>query len=183
MITFDDGDILRIGYDGKNGHPYTSIGKFLIQSGEIAAADMTLQVMEGWLRDRTDKARDVMARNASFVFFKALGGADARPVGARDIPLVEGRSLAVDAGVHRLGMPIFVSAPDLLHGLNGQSGIGFQRLMIAHDVGSAIRGAVRGDIYFGSGVEAGLAAGRVRHSCAFWSLVPRGMVPSGAGEP
>ncbi|HUS97437.1 MAG TPA: 3D domain-containing protein, partial [Hyphomicrobiaceae bacterium] len=110
--------------------------------------------------------------NASYIFFKELGPASsALPLGVRDIPLTEGRSLAVDAAWHGLGLPIFVSAPELAHAC--QCAQGFHRLMVAQDAGSAIRGPERGDIFFGTGEAAGVLAGKTRHAGMFHVLLPR----------
>lgn len=106
-----------------------------------------------------------MWQNRSFVFFRPLEGPEASSaLGAENIPLSDGRSLAVDTAYHALGTPIFVSAPSL--------GDGFKRLMIANDVGSAIRGPERGDIYYGSGPDAGARAGVTKHAASFYVLVP-----------
>ena len=106
---------------------------------------MSLQALTDWLKADPKRARDVMWQNKSYVFFRELQGAEAAaPLGVLDVPLTTGRSLAVDAGVHALGLPIFVSAPTLTHA--GGTG-GFHRLMVAQDVGSAIRGPERGDLY------------------------------------
>lgn len=170
-IRLPDGRSIRIAYDGKNGHPYTSIGRHLIDAGVIAAADMTLDALKNWLTAHPVEARNVMHRNKSFVFFRELDGDADAPLGALGIGLSEGRSLAVDTGYHALGTPVYVSAPTLKPGGAGA----FQRLMIAQDVGSAIRGAERGDIYFGSGAEAGRLAGATKHSGRFFILLPRGV--------
>ncbi len=111
-----------------------------------------------------------MRQNRSYVFFRELSGTEAAgPIGALDIPLTQGRSLAVDAGIHALGLPVHVSAPTLTHAT--KTG-GFHRLMIAHDVGSAIKGPERGDIYFGSGPAAGKLAGVTKHPAKFHVLLP-----------
>lgn len=167
----DEGTV-RVGYDGKNGHPYTSVGKVLIAAGEIAASEMSLDTLRAWLAADRDRAREMLWHNASFVFFRERAFvAGEGPLGVRDITLTAGRSLAVDASVHRLGLPIHVSVP----GLAADDGTaGFQRLMIAQDVGSAITGAERGDIFFGTGDAAGARAGATRHAARFHVLLPRG---------
>ena len=168
-IRLRDGRLQRITYDGKNGHPYTSIGRTLIEDGSLPADTLTLQVLGDWLRADPERGRKVLWRNASFVFFRLLEG-DA-PIGVLGAPLTTGRSLAVDPAYHELGSPIYVSAPSLTHA--GASG-GFHRLMIAQDVGSAIKGPERGDIYFGTGEAALAMAGITKHPGRFFVLRPRG---------
>jgi membrane-bound lytic murein transglycosylase A len=180
-IRFADGTSLRLGYDGKNGHPYTSIGRHLIDTGVIGAERMSLQALAAWLKADPARGRTVMQRNASYVFFRELTGPEAAgALGVDGITLTAGRSLAVDAGVHHIGTPIHVVAPTLIHA-GGRGGL--QRLMIAHDVGSAIRGPERGDVYFGSGAAAGRRAGITRHSGRFFVLLAReAEPPRAAGE-
>jgi membrane-bound lytic murein transglycosylase A len=170
QIRLADGGTMRVAYDGKNGHPYTSIGRVLIDSGEIAEADMSLDALKAWLRADPARGRALMQRNASFVFFRPLAGSEADHVyGVDGIPLTAGRSLAVDAGVHAVGTPVYVVAPTAVH----ITGAAFQRLMVAQDVGSAIRGPERGDIFAGSGPEAGRIAGITKHPGQFFVLLPR----------
>jgi len=112
-----------------------------------------------------------MRENRSYIFFRELWAheMESGPIGAEGVALTPGRSLAVDASYHALGTPIFVAAPQLVD----EAGRPFQRLMIAQDVGSAIRGAERGDIFFGSGEAAGVLAGTTRQDAKFFILVPR----------
>jgi membrane-bound lytic murein transglycosylase A len=172
QIRFANGSTVRVTYDGKNGHPYTSIGRYLIDSGQFPADRMSLDALKEWLEQDRARGRKVMQVNASFVFFRELSGLEGDgPVGVMHIPLSEGRSLAVDTAFHAIGLPIYVSSPSLTHVGTRQ---GLHRLMIAQDVGSAIRGPERGDIYFGSGDEAGRRAGITKHPGAFTVLLPRG---------
>ena len=166
VVRLPDGRQMRITYDGKNGHPYTSIGRTLIDEGALTAEGLTLQVLGDYLRADPVYGRAVMQRNASFVFFKELSGDSA--VGVLGTPLTPGRSLAVDTAFHALGAPIYVSAPSMTH----VSPDGFHRLMIAHDVGSAIKGPERGDIYFGTGPDALALAGITKHPGTFFVLQP-----------
>lgn len=170
VIAFADGTELRITYDGKNGHPYTSVGRYLIDAGLFPADQMSLDALKTWLRADPQRGRAAMHQNRSYVFFRALEGAAAQSaLGAMEIPLTSGRSLAVDTRWHHLGTPIYVSSPTLTHA--GHPG-GFHRLMIAQDVGSAIRGPERGDIYFGTGDEAGVRAGITKHPGRYVVLLP-----------
>lgn len=166
VIKLPSGRLMRITYDGKNGHPYTSIGRTLIDEGALSAEGLTLQALGDYLRADAARGRRVMQRNASFVFFRELCFDSA--VGVLGTPLVTGRSLAVDTAFHALGSPIFVTAPSMTHVSPG----GFHRLMVAHDVGSAIKGPERGDIYFGTGSDALALAGITKHAGAFHVLQP-----------
>ncbi len=171
LVELTDGTSVRLTYDGKNGHPYTSIGRRLVESGAFTAEEVTMDVLGQWLRADPDRGRRLMWENASYVFFRELGEAEGQSaLGVMGVPLTPGRSLAVDAGVHALGTPIYVVAPELTHTAEGGP---FQRLMIAQDVGSAIRGPERGDVYFGSGSDAGRRAGITRHAGNFFVLLPR----------
>ena len=180
VIRFPDGSSVRVTYDGKNGHPYTSIGRYLIDQGVIGATSMTLDRLGAYLRADERRGREVMQQNASFVFFRELSPAEGeRALGAMGIGLTAGRSLAVDASVHTLGTPIYVVAPTLRHAVPNRP---FQRLMVAQDVGSAIRGPERGDIFFGSGERAGALAGVTKEPGQFFVLVPRSGISRAAAR-
>lgn len=169
-VELPDGKKVRIAYDGKNGYPYTSIGRVLIDEGQIEAARMSLKALKQWLRVDLERARAVLWRNESYVFFRELKDKEAKgPMGANSIPLQAGRSLAVDTTFYALGTPIYVDAPEITHA--NKKG-GFRRLMVAHDVGSAIKGSERGDIYFGAGDAAGRLAGVTKAPGHFFVLLP-----------
>lgn len=177
QLQFDDGTMMRVTYDGKNGHPYTSVGRYLIDQGVFQERDMTFQALKAWLQANLDRARDVLWQNKSYIFFRALKDDEPNSaLGVMQIPLMPLRSLAVDTAFHEIGTPVFVSAPDLQHADPDRPG--FVRLMIAHDVGSAIRGPERGDIFFGSGAEAGDKAGQTVHRGSFTVLKPKGATAS-----
>ena len=168
-IKLTDGKSIRIGFAAKNGYPYTSIGKALVDQGEIDASSMSMQRLMAWMRANPEKAKQVMWKNRSYIFFRELDtelGADG-PIGAQGVALSPGRSLAVDAGFHELGTPLWVSVPQLK-----RANKRFERLMIAQDVGSAIQGPERGDIYWGSGEKAGRTAGTIKYPGNFTVLVP-----------
>ena len=180
-IELPSGEQIRITYDGKNGYPYTSIGKALIEQGELKPDNVSLQSLKEWLRADRKRAQPILWKNESYVFFRELKGAEAgSAMGVLKIPLQVGRSLAVDTAYHAIGMPIYVSAPELTHATKAG---GFNRLMIAHDVGSAIKGPERGDLYFGSGDQAGRLAGVTKHPGRFFVLLPRdALVAQAAGS-
>ena len=169
-IELPDGEKVRITYDGKNGYPYTSLGRHLIEAGTFAPESMSLKALSSWLKQDRKRAEEMMWKNQSYVFFRELKGAEAEgAMGVLGIPLQPGRSLAVDTAYTAIGLPVYVSAPSITHATTTGS---FQRLMIAHDVGSAIKGAERGDIFFGSGDKAAKTAGVTKHPGHLFVLKP-----------
>lgn len=171
LVRLDDGTAKRLTYAGKNGHPYTSIGKVLIARGELGADDIDMDRVKAWLRADPERGRALMQENLSYVFFRVLSETEARdgPLGAAGVSLTPGRSLAIDTAHHGLGTPVFVTTADL----NTDEGQPFRRLMIGQDVGSAISGSQRGDIFWGTGEGAGAIAGRTRHKARFHALLPK----------
>lgn len=174
-VLLPGGDILRLGYAGRSGHPYTSIGRILIESGEIAQSEMSLASLKHWIRSAGQlpgqRGRLLMQRNRSYVFFKVdtrIGPHDG-PVGAAGISLSPVRSIAVDRSLWHYGLPFWVDARLPWKSTAPEP---FQRLMIAQDTGSAIVGPARVDIFFGSGEEAGKLAGGIRHSACVHVLLP-----------
>jgi membrane-bound lytic murein transglycosylase A len=174
-IKLTDGTTVRVHYDGKNGHPYSSIGRYLIDNAIAPADRMSMTALADWLRADPERGRQVMWQNNSYVFFREIRDDTGAPLGAMRVPLTPARSLAIDTAFHALGMPVYVSAPTMKH-VPGLSS--FNRLMVGQDVGSAIRGPERGDIYFGSGDMAAKVAGSTMHPARFYVLVPN--APSGA---
>jgi membrane-bound lytic murein transglycosylase A len=170
LVRLKEGGTVRLSYAGKNGHPYTSIGRLLIEQGAIAPDAMSMATVKAWLRADEARGRALMEENRSYVFFRVLDAQEGRdgPRGAQGVSLTPGRSLAVDTEYHRLGLPVFVTAD----GLMTERGEPFRRLMIAQDVGSAIRGPERGDIFWGTGEAAGAIAGSTRHKARFHVLLP-----------
>lgn len=168
-IRLTDGSSVRLNYDGKNGYPYTSVGRYLVDKGYFTVDAVTLQALRKWLRADPERGKAAMWQNESFIFFRELAASAEGAQGAMSVALTPGRSLAVDTAYHTLGTPIYVVAPALR--LAG-SRDGFKRLMVAQDVGSAIKGPQRGDIYYGSGDKAGRLAGITKHAGRFFVLLP-----------
>ncbi len=162
-IRLDDGSVMRVAYAGRNGHPYTSIGKLLVQQGVMDLETMTLERLMGWLKDNPEPARALMRQNRSYIFFReAAELAEAQgPIGGAGIPLTPGRSLAVDRTIWPYGLPVFIDGT-LPHALDRTEPL--RRLMVAQDTGSAIVGPARGDFFVGSGEGAGTQAGLMRHA-------------------
>lgn len=175
-VVLPDGRELRLTYAGRNGHPYSSIGRILVEAGEIPAADMGLERVKAWIRAQGQApgaaGAALMLRNKSYVFFAQSGDlpADDGPIGGAGLSLSPLRSIAVDRRIWSYGVPFWLAAE-----LPWQTAepTPFRRLMVAGDTGSAIIGPARADIYFGSGAEAGARAGSIRHGCDFIVLLPR----------
>ena len=175
-IAFEDGTKRRVAYAGTNGHVYFAIGRRLVDLGAFTPAQVTMPAIRDWLAANPDRAPEVMRENASYVFFRWLEegqGADG-PVGTQGVVLTARRSLAVDRRFVPLTVPIWldVEAPDPDPAKEDRR---LRRLMVAQDTGGAIRGPVRGDVYWGTGDEAGSVAGRMKHRGRYWLLLPRGL--------
>jgi membrane-bound lytic murein transglycosylase A len=171
-IRLADGSVMRVAYAGRNGRPYTSIGRLLVQQGEMDLESMTLEKLMGWLKQHPGPARDLMRQNQSYIFFREaseLAPGDG-PIGGAGIPLVPWRSLAVDRTLWAYGLPFWLEGELPVTLAEAEP---LRRLMIAQDTGSAIVGPARGDFFFGSGAEAGRRAGLLRHQTRFVVLKPR----------
>jgi peptidoglycan lytic transglycosylase A len=174
-IRLEDGKELRVGYAAQNGHPYTAIGRELIARGALDRKDVSLQSIRAWLEAHPNQAREVMEKNASYVFFETLHGDS--PLGAQGIPLTPQRSLAVDLTRHALGVPLWlVATSPSPH--PGEPDRKLRRLMVAQDTGGAIRGPVRGDVFWGFGPDAEAIAGRMKNRGKMWLLLPKGITHS-----
>jgi membrane-bound lytic murein transglycosylase A len=173
QVKFPDRSRARLAYDGRNGLPYTSVGKILIETGEIAEGDMSLVSLKAWLRRDIERGLAMMRRNRSFVFFKLIDDfdPDLGPVGGAGVPLTPLRAIAVDRTIWAYGLPFWIDAE---LPWSDETPRPFRRLMIAQDTGSAIVGAARADLFFGSGEAAGERAGAIRHQAKFIVLLPRG---------
>ena len=179
-ISLEDGTMLRVNYDAHNGYPYVPVERVLIDRKIIPREEMSPQRIREWTQNHPDEAKDVRRQNRSMVFFRIVGLNDkGEAIGAQGIPLTAGRSIAVDKALHVYGTPFFIEA-ELPTG-NERVSTPLRRTMIAQDTGSAIVGPARADLYFGSGDEAGQAAGRVRQSGRFAMLLPRELDPVAAG--
>lgn len=172
-LQFPDGQVRRITYAGKSGHPFTGIGRLLVERGEIPAEKISMAAIRDWLAVDGERADRLMRENRSYIFFEEAEVEDDRlgPVAAAKVPLEPGRSLAVDRHVHSFSTPIFVSASGLDDFDDPRP---FARLMIAQDTGTAIVGPSRGDLFTGSGPAAGAKAGSIKSSAHFVVLAPVG---------
>lgn len=165
-VRLDDGGTIRVGYAGHNGHPYVAIGRELIAAGEIPRDQVSMQTIRAWLAANPARAGEMMARNASYVFFRILKGGG--PVGSEGSVLTPGRSLAVDRRHVPLGVPLWLDTTD-----PRAPSVALRRLVVAQDTGGAIKGPVRGDLFWGFGAAAADAAGRMKERGRYYLLLPR----------
>jgi membrane-bound lytic murein transglycosylase A len=179
-VRLEDGTMLRINYDAHNGHPYTAIGRILIERGQVPREEMSMERIRQWMKDNPNDAKELRAHNKSYVFFRIVGlSNDNEPAGAQGVPLTPRRSIAVDKNLHVYGSIFYIEADLPISTPLPQTK--FRRLMVAQDTGSAIIGPARADLYFGAGDEAGRIAGRFRHPGKFALLLPRELDPVAAG--
>lgn len=169
-----DGSKRRVNYAAKTGQRFTAIGRELVSMGELKLEDVTMQSIRAWLKVNPARVDELLHRNRSYVFFQetGIGDPDLGPVAAAKVQLTAGRSIAVDRLLHTFGTPFYIDAPEL----RAFGGDAFRRLMIAQDTGSAIVGPARGDLFAGSGDDAGEIAGVVRATAQFYALVPKALV-------
>jgi len=176
-VRLPSGETIRIGYADQNGHPYASIGRYLVEQGELALEEASMQGIQAWARANPSRVEELLSKNPSYVFFRELPpderSTDASsgyvgPIGALGVPLTAERSIAVDRRFVPLGAPVYLVTtwPN--------SDVPLRRLMVAQDTGGAISGPVRADFFWGTGREAGRLAGRMRQDGEMWVLLPNG---------
>lgn len=177
-IALNEGGVMRIGFAEHNGHPYRSIGRVLIERGDLTAERASMQGIKAWARANPSKLSELLNQNPRYVFFRELlgtitplSGAGSGPPGAMGLPLTPERSIAVDPSYIPMGAPVHIATtwPNTDKPL--------QRLMLAQDIGGAIRGAVRADFFWGAGEKAAREAGRMQQSMRMWVLLPNGYLP------
>jgi len=170
-IELPDGKMVKVGYAEQNGYPYVSIGKKLVEAGELKLEEASMQGIQNWAEKNPDKLPALLVQNPSYVFFRESANALSAPLGALGVPLTNEYSLAVDARTVPLGAPVFLSTtyPNDHAPLN--------RLMLAQDTGGAIRGAVRADFFWGFGENAAAQAGKMKQQGRMWVLFPKGSEP------
>ncbi|WP_153111126.1 murein transglycosylase A [Propionivibrio limicola] len=177
-VRLPDGSMVRLGYADQNGHPYQSIGRVLVERGELKLEQASMQGIQAWARANPARLGDLLNSNPSYVFFREVpvkvgNGArqDEGPAGALGVPLTAERSIAVDPRHVPLGAPVFLATT------RPNSNLPLRRLMMAQDTGGAIRGVVRADFFWGFGAEAGNQAGRMKQQGQMWVLLPPGAGP------
>lgn len=167
-LDLEGGGVLRVGFADHNGHPYRSIGRLLIDRGELPAERASMQGIKAWTQQNPDKLREVLDYNPRYIFFRELPAGLSGPLGALGVPLTAHRSIAVDPRFVPLGAPVFLATTWPL------SNKPLRQLMLAQDTGSAIRGAVRADFFWGYGEDAAREAGRMKQALQMWVLLPQG---------
>lgn len=170
-VQLPDGSTVRIGYADQNGYPYQSIGRWLVSKGELSLNNASMDGIKRWAQENPHRLAELLNANPSYVFFREMPASEGGPVGALGVPLSEGRSIAVDPRFVPLGAPVFLATTYPL------SERALNRLVMAQDTGSAIKGGVRADFFWGFGAEAGREAGRMRQQGRMWVLLPKGMTP------
>ncbi len=172
-VLLDDGSSLRLTFSGQNGHAYTAIGQVLIRSKILRREEVTMASIRQWLTQNPKDRDAVLRQNRSYVFFRESPITDPGlgPPGADGLALTPGRSLAIDRSFHALGVPVFLNTADAA-ALDPP----IQRLMVTQDTGGAIRGVVRGDVFWGYGPDAAARAGRMKDRGQLYVLLPRGLV-------
>ncbi|OBU86478.1 murein transglycosylase A [Chromobacterium subtsugae] len=171
-IQLDDGSFIHVGFADQNGYPYQSIGKWLVDQRQLTLSDASMQGIKDWLARNPQRRDELFAVNPSYIFFKTTPGDNGGPVGALGVPLTGGYSIAVDPRYIPLGAPIYLSTTW------PHSAEPLVRLVHAQDTGSAIKGALRADLFWGYGTEAGMYAGRMKQQGSLWLLLPKGLSPS-----
>jgi membrane-bound lytic murein transglycosylase A len=171
-ILLDSGETIRVGYADQNGYPYRSIGRALVERGELAIEQASMQGIKAWARSHPAQVTQLLNSNSSYVFFRELPSNTFGPPGSLGVPLTPRRSIAVDARYTSLGAPVYIATtwPNTARPLN--------RLMIAQDTGGAIRGAIRADFFWGYGEAAAAEAGRMKQKLRMWVFLPQGYTPS-----
>jgi len=167
-----DGALTKVGYADQNGHPYISIGKKLIELGELKAEEASMQGIKQWAVRNPEKLPGLLAQNPSYVFFRELPGDLPAPLGALGVPLTNEYSLAIDPRAVPLGAPVFLATT------RPNSDAPLNRLMLAQDTGGAIKGAVRADFFWGYGDQAGALAGKMKQKGRMWIFYPKGSEPN-----
>lgn len=172
-LKLDTGEIVRVGYADQNGHPYTAIGKTLIDWKELDRETVSMQSIRHWLTDHPDRRDQVFNTNPSYIFFRELSEIDENdgPLGAQNVPLTPRHSLAVDLGYHALGVPVWLDA-ELPGGADSGDAGRLQTLMVTQDTGGAIKGPVRGDVFWGFGPQAEQLAGHMKQPGRLYLFVP-----------
>jgi membrane-bound lytic murein transglycosylase A len=175
-IALDDGSVVRAAYAGQNGQPYTAIGAVLIARGALKREDVSLQSIRAWIAAHPGDAQGLLDEDASYVFFveRPLGDTQLGASGAQRVALTPEASLAVDPHIHAMGAPAWIeaSAPDPDAAKPDRP---FNRLLVMQDVGGAIKGAVRGDVYWGYGAQAEAVAGRMKNRGRMIVLLPKAL--------
>ncbi len=170
LVQLENGERVHVGYADQNGHPYNSIGRLLVERGELTLAQASMQGIKNWARNNLGKLRDLLNSNPSYVFFRELPVGLPGPLGALGVPILGERSVAIDPKFIPLGAPLFLSTTE------PNSTKPLKRMMMAQDTGGAIKGGVRADFFWGAGPDAGTKAGAMKQSGKIWVFLPKDFV-------
>lgn len=163
-VRMPDGSVIRVGYAGKNGQPYRSVGQEMVRRGIRTLDQVSAQTIKAWVRANPQAGADLLGFNPSYVFFRKIKlSADAGPIGAMGRSIFAQRSVAIDPAFTPLGAPVWVEK-------DGRDP--FRKLMVAQDTGGAIKGMQRADIFYGTGEAAGDAAGTIKDAGRMILLLP-----------
>lgn len=176
-VQLPNGRTVGVGYADQNGHPYVSIGKVLLQRGELELEEISLFSIRQWLRENTEAAEELLHQNPSYVFFRLDEELGDGPLGALRVPLTAQRSVAVDPNLVPLGSPLW-----LMTNYPGDPERKYHRLMLAQDTGGAIKGAVRADVFWGHGNEAEQAAGVMKEKGRIIVFLPKATAQLGSAS-
>lgn len=170
-VQLTDGSTIRLNYADQNGHPYQSIGRILVERGELKLEDASMQGIQAWARANPKRLDNLLNANPSYVFFREMPDSKDGPIGALGVPLTAERSIAIDPRSVPLGSPVFLATtrPNSAQPMN--------RLVMAQDTGGAIKGTVRADFFWGFGKDAGEQAGRMKQPLQMWILLPVELTP------
>lgn len=170
-VVLPDGSHVRLGYDGRNGRRYTAVGRELVAAGVMRLEDVNMPAIRRWMADNPVAGQALMRKNKSFVFFRVLKSDG--PVGAQGVVLTAGRSMAVDPRYISYGVPLWLVTTDP----GTKPAKPLRRLVVAQDTGSAIKGPIRGDLFWGYGAAAGNKAGIMKHPGSYYLLLPKTLLP------
>ncbi len=170
VVQLENGEQVMVGYADQNGHSYNSVGRLLIERGELTSANASMAGIKNWVKNNPLRFRELLNNNPSFVFFRELPSGLPGPIGALGVPILAERAVAVDPKFVPLGAPVFLSTTQ------PNNNKPLKRLMMAQDTGGAIKGGVRADFFWGAGAEAGAKAGAMKQSGKIWVLLPKEFV-------
>jgi membrane-bound lytic murein transglycosylase A len=170
LVQLDSGEQVHVGYADQNGHAYNSIGRLLIERGELTSANASMNGIKNWVKNNSSKLRELLNNNPSYVFFRELPPGLPGPLGALGVPILAERAVAVDPKFVPLGAPVFLATTE------PNSTKPLKRLMMAQDTGGAIKGGIRADFFWGAGADAGAKAGAMKQAGKIWVLLPKEFV-------
>jgi len=170
LVKLESGEQIHVGYADQNGHTYNSIGRLLVERGELTMANASMNGIKNWARNNPTKLRELLNSNPSYVFFRELPTGLPGPLGALGVPILGEQVVAIDPKFVPLGAPVFLSTTE------PNSTKPLKRLMMAQDTGGAIKGGVRADFFWGAGNDAGAKAGAMKQAGKIWVLLPKEFV-------